>query len=66
MKRFHIVENCTECGFFRKEHGFDFFCVHDKAEARVYMPKTFTEQTLNKQELYKNCPLGIMMETDAL
>ena len=66
MKRFHIVESCTECGFFRKGHGFNFMCAHPKVEACVYEAKTYKAQAVQKVAQFKRCPLGIMMETDAL
>ncbi len=64
MKRFHIVESCVECGFFCKMHGFDFYCSHTKAVAKIYKCKTFKEQEYAKDDQFKKCPLGIMMKTD--
>ncbi len=57
MKKHHIVENCNQCGFFCKMHGFDFYCRHTEAVAKLYKPATYKEQLEAKEDQYDNCPL---------
>lgn len=57
MSKNYIVENCSQCGFLCKMHGFDFYCCHTKAIAKIYKSKTYKEQDKAKQDLFNNCPL---------
>ncbi|MCK5616655.1 hypothetical protein KAR91_83110 [Candidatus Pacearchaeota archaeon] len=62
MRKHHIVENCNQCGFFCKMHGFDFYCRHPKAVSKIYKAVDYEDQLQDKTEQYRNCPLDDYQE----
>ena len=57
-----VIEECRQCGFLNKMHGFHFYCSYSEAVAKIYKSDTYKQQLKDLKELFSSCKLPEFQE----